>query len=587
MSPDNSATIEQLRHQLKYQVELFFKLSAINEKELTVEELIQQSVDVISNEWIDSVPIASEIRFNEIVIQSPDFKKSLWKVEGTGSVDQSNKLLLKLFFLQKISDSHDYQMMADSIANNLAAKIDRIITREKVAKNRELVEKAYRLGRIGTWEYDMINDKLYWSDMTKEVHGFGPDYVPDVESTVMLFKEGFHRDTFAKAAEDAIQRYIPFDVELKIISGKGDERWVRATGEPEFENGVCVRFYGFSQNVTNRKQAKEDLQLSERRFKALIQDGSDMISIMDSKAVYNYVSPTKFKVLGISPEMMLGKCALDFIHEEDVDRTFSAFKQLASKEQVLLKPFRFKDVNGNWRWLESTITNLSKDPAIRGYVANSRDITEQYLRQQQLEGSLKKKEVLLAEIHHRIKNNLSAITGLLQFQSMKENNREVVERLTDSVGRIHAMASMHEQLNQSKNFAKLDLTDRIKILVLNVQNTMQIDTDVEIEFQCEEIEFRVTKALPVSLIVNEVMTNIFKHAFKGRKTGKVSIHLKRMMDKRVILEINDNGVGLPDNLEERKKESLGLTLIDSLSDQLSTDYNLTSTTKGTKFSIIV
>ena len=587
MKPEISTTIEDLRDRLRNQVELFFKLSAIDEKELTVEELIQQSIDLISNEWIDSSLIASEIRFNEIVIRSPNYSRSISKVEGVGSVDDSNFLQLKIFFLQKSSDTQDYQMMADSIANNLAAKIDRILTREKLEKGRELVEKAYRLGRIGTWEYDMINDKLYWSDMTKEVHGFGPDYQPDVESTVMLFKEGFHRDTFSKAAEDAIQRYIPFDVELKIISGMGDERWIRATGEPEFEDGVCVRFYGFSQNVTNRKQAKEDLQLSERRFKALIQDGSDMISIMDENAVYKYVSPTKFKVLGISPEMMIGKSALEFIHEDDVERTFSAFKELAYKEQALLKPFRFMDVNGNWRWLESTITNLSKDPAVRGYVANSRDITEQYLRQQHLEGSLKKKEVLLSEIHHRIKNNLSAITGLLQLQSLKENNQEVVERLSDSVSRIHAMAGMHEQLYQSQNFSKLDLAERIKLLALNVQKTMQSETAIDIDFQCEPVELRVNKALPASLIINEVLTNIFKHAFKGQKEGKVSIHLNKMVDKRIRIKIKDNGVGLPDDLEEKKLNSLGLTLIDSLTDQLTANYTLKSTKKGTTFELII
>lgn len=175
MKPEISTTIEHLRDRLKNQIELFFKLSAIDEKELTVEELIQKSIDVITNEWTDSGPIASEIRFNEIVIKSPNYSKSLWKIEGIGTVDHSNFLLLKIFFLEKASDTHDYQMMVDSIANNLAAKIDRILTREKVAESRELVEKAYKLGRIGTWEYDMINDKLYWSDMTKEVHGFGPD----------------------------------------------------------------------------------------------------------------------------------------------------------------------------------------------------------------------------------------------------------------------------------------------------------------------------------------------------------------------------------------------------------------------------
>src|SRR5690554_5167674 len=205
------------------------------------------------------------------------------------------------------------------------------------------LDKAYRLARVGTWEYDMITGELHWSDITKEVHGFGRDYRPDVESTIMLFKEGYHRETFAKAAFDAIEHEKPFDVELKIISGQGDERWIRATCEPEYEDGVCVRFYGISQNVTDRRKAQEDLQLNEQRFKALVQDGSDLITILDESLVYTYVSPTFKNVLGLAPESFMGKNALDYIHEGDRERVLERVQSLPAGKSVEIEPFRFAD----------------------------------------------------------------------------------------------------------------------------------------------------------------------------------------------------------------------------------------------------
>ncbi|MEX0778589.1 MAG: PAS domain-containing protein [Balneolales bacterium] len=123
--------------------------------------------------------------------------------------------------------------------------------------SQQLVDKAYKLANIGTWEYDMLSEKLHWSSLTKDIHGFDEHYEPDVKSTISLFKEGFNRNTFSQAANDAIQKEIPFNVELKMISGKGDERWVRATGEPEYNNGICTRFYGISQDVSSRRKAEE------------------------------------------------------------------------------------------------------------------------------------------------------------------------------------------------------------------------------------------------------------------------------------------------------------------------------------------
>ncbi len=576
----------RLRKRLRQQTELIKNVSGIDELDISVRQLFDRAVDLISNGWPgDGKVPALSIEYDHVKVKSGSYRDREETVTGSAAARNFGTVSIHIATPGESDFSKENRLLVDTLTQILASKVERVETRERMEENQKLLDKAYKLARIGTWEYDMLNDKLYWSDITKQIHGFGKDYEPDVESTIQLFKEGFHRDTFAKAAHDAIEHQVPFDLELKIISGQGDERWIRATGEPEYEAGVCTRFYGISQNVTNRKQAAEDLQLNERRFKALVQDGSDMIAILDDQANYKYVSPTSLRVLGYLPEKLVGRNAVDYMHEEDRARVYSELADLDDKEQVLIKPYRFKDINGNWRWLETTLTNLMNDSAVGGYVANSRDVTEQYLRQKKMEGSLKEKETLLAEIHHRIKNNLSVLTGLLQLQSFKENNREVLDRLADSVTRIHAMSSIHEQLYRSSNYSKLDLTERLKLLVLNIQNTFESDTKVEVQFECEPLKVDVSRALPCSLILNEVMTNIFKHAFKGREKGEIVIRLSKAENDKTVLTISDNGVGLPDYFDAQESDSLGLKLIDSLSEQLSAEYHYDTSEYGTRFTL--
>jgi PAS domain-containing protein len=251
--------MEQPGEYMKKQAALFIGISQINEQSLSVEELFAESVNIISHQWAGSKITSAVIIYEDIRVTSENFRETPWFITANEMVKDLQLITVKVFNPDPTPISEGDQSIINAIAHNLASKIERILSRKELEENQKLLDKAYKLARIGTWEYDMINDILQWSDVTKEVHGFDDDYIPDVESTVQLFKEGFHRNIFAKAAHDAIEYAKPFDVELKIISGKGDERWIRATGEPEFVDGVCVRFYGISQNVTSRKQAQEDL----------------------------------------------------------------------------------------------------------------------------------------------------------------------------------------------------------------------------------------------------------------------------------------------------------------------------------------
>ena len=580
----------ELQDRMKRQSELFYRIANLNVRDLSVEEVLFKAVEIIQAGWDNHDLISAVINYKDSVYSVQHFKETGWVLaSGDAAVDEGS-LLINVFyldeqtFLKNILYRENDQNLINSITTQLASKIDSIISKKELNKKQELLDKTYKLARIGTWEFDMITHQLHWSSLTKDVHGFDDDYEPDLESTINLFKEGFNREKFAQTAYDAIEKEIPFDVELKIISGRGDERWIRAAGEPEYKNGVCTRFYGISQNVTGRKKAEEDIQLNEQRFKALVQHGSDLIAILDEDSTYKYVSPTSYRILGIPAEKFIDTNAMNYIHEEDRDQVINDITALLPNQILQLKPFRFTDLNGNWRWIETTITNMMHDPAVGGLVANSRDITERKLQQEKILESLKEKEILLAEIHHRVKNNLAVVASMMQIQAHTSDDKKLTDSLLECVLRIKSMANIHEHLYRSQHFAELDFTVNLMELVSSIISTMQYTTEINVEYACEKVLLNVSQAIPSSLIVNEVITNIIKHAFSGMEKGLVSVRISEK-NNELFLEINDNGNGFPDDFEAENSTTLGFQLIKILSGQLEGEYSYYSNESGCTFTL--
>jgi PAS domain S-box-containing protein len=589
MKLQNIEALSELKKRVKQQKALFLEVANIDENDHSIETLIHEAGRLLEEKWYYLGEKAILISCGSIKFTTENYGETEWTVSAEKVVKGDVNILIEVIYFDAsvFEDNEgllvDDQTLVDSLTIQICSKVENILNRIEIEEKQQLLDKAYKLARIGTWEYDLLNDKLTWSTVTKHVHGFDKDYEPDIESTINLFKEGYDRRYFEKVVHDALELHKPFDVELKIISGMGDERWIRATGEPEFRDGVCVRFYGISQNVTDRRQAEESLELNEKRFRALIQDGSDILAILDEEANYLYVSPASEKILGTPPEHYIAKNASEFVHKDDWSRIFGQLTNLGLKESVEIKPFRFLNSKGEWRWIETKITNLTDDPAVQGYVANSRDITEKKKHQELILNSLSEKETLLAEIHHRVKNNLAVITGLLQLHISEEENEESLGRLYDSVSRIYTISSIHEQLYQSESFAKLDFTDNIRLLISNIMDTFKSDIPIEIEYKCESVELGINDALPCSLIINEIITNIFKHAFKGKERGRIVIYLSQKENKEIELVIFDNGRGLPENFKVKGNTSLGLTLIDVLSGQLNAEYKYEASANGTSF----
>jgi two-component sensor histidine kinase/HAMP domain-containing protein len=203
-----------------------------------------------------------------------------------------------------------------------------------------------------------------------------------------------------------------------------------------------------------------------------------------------------------------------------------------------------------------------------------------------LQKSLKEKLVLLKEVHHRVKNNLQVISSLLYLQAKKSSDENVLKTLLDSQNRVKSMALVHEKIYKSSDFSKVDVSDYIKSLAeIIISSFSETSKKIDLILTTESIFLPIDISIPFGLIVNEVLTNIVKHAFKDRKKGSVNISLAEVGDKKIMLIIKDDGKGLPEDFEEKSKSSLGMQLIHNLTSQINGEMTYTDK-NGTELKLI-
>jgi len=212
-----------------------------------------------------------------------------------------------------------------------------------------------------------------------------------------------------------------------------------------------------------------------------------------------------------------------------------------------------------------------------------RDITNRKKAEKQVMASLQEKEALLSEIHHRVKNNLAVISGLLQLQIYQVEDDSLTDVLNSSINRVKSMALIHEQLYHSENFSDVSLKENILKQAESIRDVFMADdsTSVELKLDLEDISIGINQAMPVGLLVNEILINAFKHAFKDKEKGKISVQLFEE-ERRIYLNISDNGVGFDNSIDETN--TLGTTLIKTFAGQLEAEMEMDSS-EGTSYHI--
>ena len=202
-----------------------------------------------------------------------------------------------------------------------------------------------------------------------------------------------------------------------------------------------------------------------------------------------------------------------------------------------------------------------------------------------LAGLLHEKELLLKEVHHRVKNNLQVISSLLNLQSDYIKDPESLQVFAESRNRVRSMALIHEKLYQSHDLARIDFADYLRSLTRNLQSSFsKKSASVQIGVEVEDLMLGVDSAVPCGLIVNELVTNCFKYAFPGDRSGKIQITMTRGSSEGLKLSVSDNGVGFPKDVDFKNTNSLGMQIINTLAEQLDGTIHM-SNGVGTKFEI--
>jgi two-component sensor histidine kinase len=213
------------------------------------------------------------------------------------------------------------------------------------------------------------------------------------------------------------------------------------------------------------------------------------------------------------------------------------------------------------------------------------DITERKQAEEQIRASLQEKEVLLQEIHHRVKNNMQVISSLLYLQADHIQDKQVRELFQESRQRVRSMALIHEQLYQSQDLGRIDFAEYIESLTHHLWRSHGA-SHVTLQLDIAPLLLSIEGAIPCGLIINELVSNAFKHVFPNGHTGEIWVELRSSESGQVTLIVKDNGVGLPPDFDLYHCTSLGLTLVNTLiKQQLKGTIEMRQQTRGTEFEL--
>jgi PAS domain S-box-containing protein len=278
-------------------------------------------------------------------------------------------------------------------------------------------------------------------------------------------------------------------------------------------------------------------------------------------------SEEMYRILGREPDEFDGTISSiikNSIHQDDQADFRKMIRTATTKKRIGPMEFRIVLPEGAVReiWTDGELLHGSRHRAAK-LVGVMHDITERKQSENQIKESLKEKEMLLREVHHRSKNNMQVIISLLNLQGNDISDKSMLKLLNESKNRIRSMALVHEKLYQAKNLSHVNISEYVDTLVKELFISYGVDKQrINYSLEIEELLIDITRVVPCGLIINELVCNSLEHAFKGQKKGRITITMAFESDKKNIkLTVSDNGTGIPKELDIKKSRTLGLRLV--------------------------
>ncbi|SNY94940.1 sensor histidine kinase [Flagellimonas pacifica] len=505
----------------------FFELAHSNCQSLTLKEVIGE------------LPIS----FSKILNRKTFLNKEL--KEFTAHVTRKHELKWFKMVLYPSQKEKCYYLYFDDV------------TQKK--KTIDLSLQAERAARIGSWEVDLVNHTVFWSDMTREIHETPRSHVPNLETGINFYKEGKHRERIIEVVSECIEKGTPYDEELILVTAKGNQKWVRAIGNSEMINGKASRMFGVFQDIDKEKRASIEYQILTDRMRVAVE--SSNIGIWDYNIIDNVLvwDDNMYNLYGVKKEDFSGEVAAweTTIHPNDKDRSIQEVEMAIRGEKEFNTQFRIITPEGSIRHIHGqgkVFKNKHGNP-VRMVGANA-DITrikkvDNRLRQL-LNITEKQNKNLLNFAHivsHNLRSNssnLSMLTGMLLDNTDPKSQEKFLEMIRISSERLdETVVQLNEiikiQSDQGKNLQWVKVEPALKNALESINAHIE-ETDPDISIQIHK-ELKVYAIKPY---LSSIFLNLLTNSIKYRRTEeklKIKISAKTISNQTII-SFKDNGQGI-------------------------------------------
>ena len=376
--------------------------------------------------------------------------------------------------------------------------------------------------------------------------------------------------------------YLEFDIIQQAKNGKKIPVEVKSTLIGLNEEKVVL---SISRDITESKIAEKTLQESEKKYRDLAELLPQTIFETDLNGNITFVNHIGHQIFGYTPEELnKGINMIQILVPEDRARAMKNNQRILNGEKLPFGEFTALKKDGTTFPIIVNTNLIIQEDKIIGLRGILVDISELKDAENKIKASLKDKEVLLREIHHRVKNNMQIISSLLNLQIDYLNDEDAVDVLKESQNRVKSMAMIHEKLYLSTDLTKINFVDYIQSLISNLFYSYNVKEDhIKPILKIEDVNLNIETAIPCGLIITELISNCLKYAFPNQMKGKIIISLKQVEDKFELI-ISDNGIGLPENININKIKTLGILLVKSLTEQIDGKISI-QRKNGTQFKI--
>lgn len=373
---------------------------------------------------------------------------------------------------------------------------------------------------------------------------------------------------------ESVREGLPWEQEHKFISPSGEEKYILSKGLPVKDSEGRIRSWvGINLDITDITKAKLELMESYEQTSGILERISDMFFAMNENFEVVYVSKNDGGKVSFEEDEKGVWDVTPFL-------TNGNFRENCKKafDDQRIAIFEGDNIDEHSNYL------ITVYPSTQGLTIYAKDITALKLAEAKLKTILNEKDMLLQEIHHRVKNNLQIISSLLNLQSGYIDDPKALEAFLDSQSRIRSMAIVHEQLYKSKTLSSIDFKEYMNDLLNRLFMTYRTSgTDIRLEYDIDKINLNINSSINLGLIINELVLNSLKHAFKIKKSGVIKLSVKRD-DRFVQIAVIDTGDGIPANVDYKHTESFGMQLVTNLIEQMKGEINL-NTEDGTTFTL--